>query len=159
MGESTLSDFAPLVDVSENVPVGGVVPGDVAGLGKNVGEKNSEGSDEVFQEENSPELTEELLSIDSQRMECTAVRRRRHNWAGRFPCGVCGKGVRKGLRCVTCLLWFHNGKTKTCAGLKNRRQQNVESYSCPTCTKKNNNNSNNNDNNNNNKKKKKKKKS
>ena len=72
--ESTLSDFTPLVDVSENVPVGGVVPGDVAGLGKNVGEKNSEGSDEVFQEENSPELTEELLSIDSQRMECTAVR-------------------------------------------------------------------------------------
>ena len=87
-----------------------------------------------------PEPTEGVLSIDSQRMECTAVRRRRHAWAGKFPCGVCGKGVRNGLRCVTCLLWVHHGKTKPCAGLKNRRQLNVESYSCPTCIKKNHNN-------------------
>jgi len=70
----SLSDFSPLKDVSENVPVGGVVPGDVSGLGKNYGEKNSEGSDEVFQEEISPELTEGMLSRDSQRMECTALR-------------------------------------------------------------------------------------
>ena len=75
---------------------------------------NSEGSDEVFQEEISPELTEGMLSRDSQRMECTALRRRRHTWSGRFPCGVCGKGVRHGLRCGTCFLWVHHGKTNTC---------------------------------------------
>ena len=69
----SLSDFSPLEEVLENTSVGGVVPGDVSGLGKN-GEKNSEGSDEVFQEEMSPELTEGILSKDSQRMKCTALR-------------------------------------------------------------------------------------
>ena len=112
--ESCVSDYEPVVNVLENVSAEEVVLPD-------------------------PEPSEGVLSIDSQRMVCTAVRRRRHAWSGKFPCGVCGKGVRNGLRCETCLLWFHNGKTKTCAGLKNRRQQNVESYSCPTCTKKNNN--------------------
>ena len=53
------SEFSPLeevLEVPENVSVGGVVPGDVLGLGNN-GEKNSGGSNEVFQEEISPELT------------------------------------------------------------------------------------------------------
>ena len=61
----SLSDFSPLEDVSENVSIGGVIPGDVAGLGKNVGEKNSEGSDEVFLEEISPEMIEGMLSRHS----------------------------------------------------------------------------------------------
>ena len=108
----SVSDFEPLVDVLENVSAEEVVL-------------------------TVPEPTEGVLSIDSQRMECTAVRRRRHAWSGKFPCGVCGKGVRNGLRCVTCLLWVHHGKTKTCAELKNRHQHNVESYSCPTFIKKN----------------------
>ena len=63
----SLSDFTPFEDVEE------VVPGDVSGLGKN-GEKNSEGSDDAFQEEISPELTEGILSKDSQRIKCTALR-------------------------------------------------------------------------------------
>ena len=73
----SVSDFEPLVEVLESVSTEEVVS-------------------------TVPELTEGILSRDSQRMECTAVRRRRHTWPGRFPCGVCGKGVRNGLRCMTC---------------------------------------------------------
>ena len=62
----SVSDFEPLVDVLENVSAEEVVS-------------------------TVPELTEGVLSIDSQRMECTAVRRRRHAWSGKFPCGVLGK--------------------------------------------------------------------
>ena len=69
----SLSDFSPLEVVSGNVSVRGVIPGDVLVLGNN-GEKNSGGSNEVFQEEISPELTEEILSKDSQRMKGTALR-------------------------------------------------------------------------------------
>ena len=108
----SVSDFAPLGNVNVNV------------------------LENVFAEEvvlPDPEPSEGVLNIDSRRMVRPALRRRKHAW----PCGGCGKGVRSGLRCETCLLWFHNGKTKTCAGLKNRRQHNVESYSCPTCIKKN----------------------
>ena len=105
----SLSEFVPLVNVLEN-----------------------ESAEEVVLPD--PEPSEGVLSIDRRRMVRPVVRRRRHAW----PCGGCGKGVRSGLRCETCLLWFHNGKTKTCAGLKNRRQQNVESYNCPACIKKNN---------------------
>ena len=67
----SLSDFLPLEEVLENASVGGVVPGNVSG--KN-GENNCEGSDDTFQEEISPELTEEILSKDSQRMKGTALR-------------------------------------------------------------------------------------
>jgi len=116
--------------------VGRVVPGDVSGLRKNYGEKNSKGSEEVLQEEIFPELTERMLNRDSLRIECTALRRRRQNWSGKFPCGVCGKGVRHSIRCETCFLWIHHGKTKICTGLKNRRQYNVKSYNCSRCIKK-----------------------
>ena len=108
------SEFSPLEEVLDNVSVGGVVPGEELGLGRD-GEENGMDLNEVFQEEVSSELTEGILGVDSRTGKDAATRRRRLTWAGRFPCAVCGKGVRNCLICVTCSLWVHHGKTNTCS--------------------------------------------
>ena len=129
------SEFSPLEEVLDNVSVGGVVPGEELGLGRD-GEENGMDLNEVFQEEVSSELTEGILGVDSRTGKDAAARRRRLTWAGRFPCAVCGKGVRNGLICVTCSLWVHHGKTNTCSGLEKKCQYNAKTYSCPTCIEK-----------------------
>ena len=50
--------------------------------------------------------------------------------SGKYPCGVCHKGVgRNSILCVLCKKWIH----KKCSGIVGCLQVN-ESYSCPMCT-------------------------
>jgi Reverse transcriptase (RNA-dependent DNA polymerase)/Endonuclease/Exonuclease/phosphatase family len=49
--------------------------------------------------------------------------------SGKYPCGVCKKGVgRNSIRCTSCLAWIH----KKCSGISGSLQ-NVKDYQCKRC--------------------------
>src|ERR1700690_3837112 len=53
--------------------------------------------------------------------------------SGKYPCGVCRKGVgRNSIMCSKCRKWIH----KKCSKIKGRLRQDPE-YKCPVCTEKN----------------------
>ena len=49
--------------------------------------------------------------------------------SGKWPCGVCGKGVgRNSIECTACKKWIH----KKCSGIKGRLREGY-GYNCPKC--------------------------
>ena len=52
--------------------------------------------------------------------------------SGRYPCGVCGKGLgRNSLMCTACDKWVH----KRCSGIKGKLEKVCESFVCKSCLK------------------------
>src|SRR5213080_4257235 len=48
--------------------------------------------------------------------------------SGKFPCGVCGKGVRQNsIKCIKCEKWVHNRCRKDNGKIK------PDKYNCPKC--------------------------
>ena len=61
-------------------------------------------------------------------MKCCDMSSRREK-SGKFPCGVCGRGVgANSIKCISCMSWNH----KKCSGVKGRLQDVVD-FQCTKC--------------------------
>merc|ERR1711874_859374 len=97
---------------------------------------NEDGEDDVFNSEKESE-------IESQEKRTVKIARKRTSkritpGAGRrnvrFPCGVCSLGVGASrIICGACCLWIHNGKSKKCAGLSEKDENQADTFRCPKC--------------------------
>merc|ERR1711874_425678 len=97
---------------------------------------NEDGEDDVFNSEKESE-------IESQEKRTVKIARKRTRkritpGAGRrnvrFPCGVCSLGVgASGIICGACCLWIHGGKSKKCAGLSGKDENQADTFRCPKC--------------------------
>jgi hypothetical protein len=51
--------------------------------------------------------------------------------SGKFPCGICGKGVgSNSIKCTSCMAWIH----KKCSAVKGRLQNVADIFKCTKCT-------------------------
>ena len=50
--------------------------------------------------------------------------------SGKFPCGICGKGVgSNSIKCTSCMAWIH----KKCSGINWRLQNVADIFKCTKC--------------------------